>query len=32
MQIFCGLDQNKDPFGYLLLYIDEKMTHLDTYQ
>ena len=32
MQMFCGLNQNNDPFGYLLLHVDGKMTHLDTYQ
>ena len=24
MQMCCGLDQNNDPFGYLLLNVDEK--------
>ena len=32
MQMFCGLNQNNGPFGYLLLHVDAKMTHLDTYQ
>ena len=32
MQMFCWLNQNNDPFGYLLLHVDGKMTHLDTYQ
>ena len=32
LQMFCGLNQNNDPFGYLLLHVDAKMTHLDTYQ
>ena len=32
MQMFCGLNKNNDPFGYLLLHVDAKMTHLDTYQ
>ena len=31
-KMFCGLNQNNDPFGYLLLHVDAKMTHLDTYQ
>ena len=29
MQMFCGLNKNNDP--YLLLRVDGKMTHLDTY-
>ena len=24
MQMFCGLNQNNDPVGYLLLHVDEK--------
>ena len=32
MQKFCGLNQNNDPVGYLLLHVEAKMTHLDTYQ
>ena len=32
IQMYCGLNQNNDPFGYLLLHVDGKMTHLDTYQ
>ena len=32
MQMFCELNQDNDPYGYLLLHVDGKMTHLDTYQ
>ena len=32
LQMFYELNQNTDPFGYLLLHVDGKMIHLDTNQ